>query len=313
MTLAASDAEAGARVAAFRTLEAIADPRALEPALRAIGDSDSGVALAAIGVVRVFLHSSHSAQAVDRLTAAALDGARPSPVRVAALRALADLGPATLAPLVDTLAQDPAPDVRAAAATADRRKAPTRVTPSDALTAAAERGLPDDPDTLKRAVVHGGADVPLTALLRIVERVREREALEPARQAEWASARAAGHVALASRGSRLGLYDLRESLEGGHDRLPVELLAALSLAGDQSCLEPIAVAFGRSGDDWFRERLADAFRTIVQREQLTRRHAAVKKIEARWPDALRALWPHGPGRSGGVSGSGGAGKAGRAG
>ena len=104
-------------------------------------------------------------------------------------------------------------------------------------------------------------------------------------------ARAAAHVALASRGSRLALYDLRESLESADAPLPVEFLAALSLVGDASCLEAIAAAYarpaasGRGRDDWWRQHLADAFRAIVAREAITRRHAVMKKIEKRWPDA----------------------------
>jgi HEAT repeat protein len=107
-------------------------------------------------------------------------------------------------------------------------------------------------------------------------------------------ARAAAHVALATRGSRLAVYDLREALEAAREPLPVEFLAALTLAGDASCLEPIAAAYARAAGDhadaWWPRHLADAFQSIVSREGLTRRHAVVKKIEKRWPDALRALW-----------------------
>jgi len=143
---------------------------------------------------------------------------------------------------------------------------------------------------LRRAVVTAGDEAPLTVLLRIIERVREHETgLSGAAQAKWSAVRAAAHVALANRGSRLGLYDLRESLEAGNDRLPVEFLAALSLAGDGSCVEAIANAHARSHDAWFRERLADVFRTVVKRERLTRRHAVMKKIQKRWPETFAKL------------------------
>jgi hypothetical protein len=102
-------------------------------------------------------------------------------------------------------------------------------------------------------------------------------------------ARAAAHVALANRGSRIALYDLRESLERGAAPLPVEFLAALSLVGDTSCLEAIAGAHAKARNLWWRQHLADVFRTIVARERLTRRHAVVRKIEKRWPGVLRDM------------------------
>ena len=109
-------------------------------------------------------------------------------------------------------------------------------------------------------------------------------------------ARAAAHVALAGRGSRLALYDLRESLERRKAPLPVEFLTALSTIGDASCLEAIAGAHREATRTrWWRDHLADAFRTIVAREKLTRRHAVIKKIEngsamaERWQLGQRAI------------------------
>ncbi|MGH9139797.1 MAG: hypothetical protein ACRD2I_01500, partial [Vicinamibacterales bacterium] len=116
---------------------------------------------------------------------------------------------------------------------------------------------------------------------------------------QWRLARAAAHVTLAQRGSRLALYDLRDSLEAARGPLPVEFLAAITLIGDASCLEAIAAAHARARpkDAWWRRHLAEAFQTIVKRDQLTRRHAAMKKIEKRWPGALDGLWA---GRAGGA-------------
>jgi hypothetical protein len=99
------------------------------------------------------------------------------------------------------------------------------------------------------------------------------------------------HQALAARNSRLALYDLRDSLLEP-DRLPVAFLAALEEIGDETCLETLAAAYeasSRSGDAWWREHVAAAFRAIMQREGLTRRHAAVKRAMARWPDAAADL------------------------
>ena len=108
---------------------------------------------------------------------------------------------------------------------------------------------------------------------------------------EWRALRGAVHQALAARNSRLALYDLRDSLLTA-DRLPVAFLAAMEEIGDATCLDTIAAAYdesSRSGDTWWREHLASAFRAIVQREGLTRRHASLKRVLARWPDATADL------------------------
>jgi hypothetical protein len=102
-------------------------------------------------------------------------------------------------------------------------------------------------------------------------------------------ARATTHLALAHRASRLALYDLRETIESSRERIPVEFFAAVTAIGDTSCLEPLATAYSRVQDEWSHRQLADAFRAIVQREKVTRRHAAVKRIEKRWPGAWESL------------------------
>ena len=273
---------ATARRAALRALEAVGDVRALDAALLATNDADAGVAAAAVAVARVFLRSRRGATVLDRLTALVLDRARPEAVRLEAVAALGDLNPSTLKPLWDALSDDPSPAIRARVSAGGGRL-PVAVNTVDRLTAAAERGLPDDPEALRRMLGIGGTAVPLPALHRIVERIRDREASEPsARRGEWARARGTAHVALAKRSSRLGLYDLREALDGATAGLPVEFLAALSIVGDASCLEAIAAAHARASDSWWRDHLADTFQAIVARERLTRRHAVIKKIEKRW-------------------------------
>lgn len=301
LELAESPVDATARVAAFRTLEAIADPRALGPALRILDDAgiDAAVAIAAAGVARAFVRGARGASAVDRLTAVALDRARPEPVRVAALRAMRELEHSTLAPLLKSLVDDPSPAVRAETEAGPTRTHGAAADALDTLARAAQAGLPNDPDALRHAIVRAGHTVALPLLLRIVERVREREDLEPpARRPAWTTTRAAAHVALANRGSRLALYDLRESIEAATAPLPVEFLTALSTIGDASCLEAIGSAHARSGDAWWRTHLADAFRTIVGRERITRRHAVMKRIEKRWKGAVDELWAGKAGRAG---------------
>jgi HEAT repeat protein len=285
-----------ARVAALQALEAIASPRAIDVALKALDDSDPAVASAAVSTAQTFLRSARGADVVDRVTQVALDPLRRPDVRLAAIEGLSTLESATLMPLWRILAQDSNPQVRARA---EAEASPKPATPPDPLrdvSAAAEGPLPDDPIALGHAVAKAAASIPLPILQGLVDRVREREAVEPpGRRAEWTKTRAAAHLALAGRGSRLALYDLRESLERATGPLPVEFLAALSQIGDASCLEAIAAAYAhspasnRGSADWWREHLASAFHTIVKREGLTRRHAVIRKIAKRWGDAIHGL------------------------
>jgi hypothetical protein len=115
---------------------------------------------------------------------------------------------------------------------------------------------------------------------------------------QWRLTRAAAHVALAHRGSRLALYDLRESVEASKGPLPVEFLAAISLIGDASCVEAIAAAHAKAKDSWWRRHLAEAFSAIVHREKLTRRHAVMRKAERKWKRAVDEMWTGKAGRAG---------------
>jgi len=254
ITLTETTSSSSARVGAFRVLEAIGDPRALTPALRAVTEPNVQVAVAAIGVARRFLKGAAGAKVVDRLTATALDRTRPDDVRVAALRALRALEASTLKPLLKSLADDP-------------------------VVAASAR-----PATLT------GVEPPLAELLASAESARDRN--RPA-------ARAAAHLALAKRGSRIALYDLREWLDAAKDPLPADALSALAMVGDAACLEPIAKASSRTRD----KRLLEAFAAIVKREGLTRRHAVIRRIEKRWAE----VWAGGAGRAGRAGGAGRAG------
>ena len=291
------EAAPSSRVAALRALEGIADQRGLDAALRAIDDSDAGVAQAAVRVARIFLRGPRGAAVVDRLTEVALNRTRSEPIRLAAIGALSALESSTLQPLREALSDDVSQDIRDLA----QRTRPLAVEPGDFegyLRQAVERRLPDDPVALRHAIAQASEALSLPLLHQLVERIREREAGEStAVRAEWMAARAAAHVALASRGSRLGLYDIRETLETATGPLPVEFLSALTAVGDVSCLEPIAAAFDRAGgsggtrEDWWHRHLASAFRVIVARERITRRHQVARKIERRWKGVLTALWP----------------------
>ncbi len=273
-----------ARTAMLRALEPIADPRTGAVAREALAEGGD-VAVAAAGVLRGLLTSAEgtkSSEALDALMSVLLNGAADRRARLAALEAL-----------------ETVPEVRdrvAAAIGRDERLvdiAKTRADDADALwTDALEGRLPDDPRALRGAVQAHGGTAPLNALHRLIDRLRTHESAVPAdRVDEWRAVRGAVHQALALRGSRVALYDLREAIATSESGLPISFLAAIQVIGDAACLEDIAGAFVRAGeqDQRWALQLATAFKTIATREKVSRRHAVMKRIQARWTDALPKL------------------------
>lgn len=278
------------RAGMLRALESTADPRTLGPAQAALADASAAVQTAAIGALRTLLASAKAEaarDALDALIAVALDPHRIAAVRLAALDALKELPQHVRAPIEAKLAADPDAEVRA------RASGGRRVTQDSTWRDAAAGRLPATPAALKQALGASRTTARLTELQRVVDHIRAHEQREPdpLKREEWRAVRGAVHQALAARNSRLALYDLRESLMDA-DRLPVTFLAAIEEIGDASCLEALAAAYdasSRSGDAWWREHVAAAFRAIVQREGLTRRHTAIKRAMARWPQATAEL------------------------
>jgi hypothetical protein len=148
------------------------------------------------------------------------------------------------------------------------------------------RETPASPDDVRRALAACGADEPLAVLHRLIQRARTVEAASPAQATAWRSIRGMVHQMLAKRETRVALYDLRETLEQAPEHLTVSMIAAVTALGDATCLEPIAAAWEKTSDAWLKGQLQDAFRVIVTREGLTRRHAAVKRLAARHPDLV---------------------------
>ena len=272
------------RVGMLRAFEAAGDPRALPVVRTALQDGSAAIQTAAIGALRVFLSSNQpdaARDALDAVVAVAIDRHRAGLVRIAAYEGLRELPEDVRTPIRDLLAMDPDPEVSAHVG-AQR--------PDDAIWRDAVAGrLPATPAPLKAALAAVRTTARLTDFQRLVDHLRAHESrvTERTRREEWRAVRGAVHQALATRNSRLALYDLRDSLLGS-DRLPVTFLAAIEDIGDASCLEPLAAAYdasSRSSDMWWREHVASAFRAIVHREGLSRRHAAVKRVTTRWPEA----------------------------
>jgi len=279
-------ASVAARVAAFAALEASPAVKGVVQAAAAASQgaaADDEVAIAAIDCLAHAARGDGGAAtaAFDHLAAIALSPAAAVPRRLAALSALDGLPERHVQPVYEALRADPASRVVARVL---RRQAGL-VLPLDELV---ERGLPDDP-TLLAAVVREDADgTALTVLRRLVDaiRTRERRLSEDAR-GPWMAVRGLVHQHLAARGSRIALYDLRETLERHTGPIPVGFLAAAATIGDGACLEPIAHAWtlAPSAERWWRDHLMEAFGAIVRREKISRGHARMRSILSRWPAA----------------------------
>lgn len=277
------------KLAVLRALEGAADRRTVAVAREAIAEGGD-VALAAVAALIPLLDAPHvptATDVLDVLVAAALDRARDRRVRLACFQAIQHI-PQVGDRIAAALREDPDAGINAGAADVPRDVAAADAAWKDAL----EGRLPDEPDVLREVALTRGPGAAVTALQKIIDAVRAREgsmAPGPKRDA-WRAARGALHQALALRGSRVAVYDLRETIEEAREPLPVSFLAALHVIGDESCAEPLAAAYARTPDDarW-RHQLGEAFRAIARREKMTRRHATFKRIEARWPDAAREL------------------------
>jgi hypothetical protein len=238
---------------------ALSDPR--EPVVAA--------ALDAWGTLLGAADDGLAAEALDRLTAVALDEMRPGDHRAHAIRLLTAALPGDeLRPLRARLAGDPAAEVRDAAARAE---------PAAADDPFSEEA---DAEAVRRFVAASGDTAPLPALHRLVVRAREREGAGPRDAAQWRAVRAALHQTLAQRGSTVALYDLREWVSGSASPIPVAALSALGMIGDASCLDAIVSAYDRIDDAWTREQLGRTFAGIAARAGVGRRHAIVRRLAA---------------------------------
>jgi hypothetical protein len=291
--LVAAYSAAGTReekVALLRVLEVAGDGRTIPVARRAVleGADVAVAAIAAIGALLEAPHAPAATEALDFLVAAALDPTRDRRVRLAAFQAIQHI-PQVGDRIAAALHADPDAGINSGAHEVPREKAAADAVWQDVL----EGRLPDTPRMLREVALTRAPAAPLGALQKIIDLIRAREGSmsEGAVREEWRAARGALHQVLALRGSRVAVYDLRETIEQAREPLPVSFLAALHVVGDESCVEPLAGAYARAPHDdarW-RHQLGAAFRAIAKREKVTRRHATFKRIEARWPDAAREL------------------------
>ena len=178
-------------------------------------------------------------------------------------------------------ALDSAPeDVREAVRALGKPEDPAEALWQDALAG----HLPDDPRQLREAISVRAADAPLADLRRLIEAIAERERAQtkPPAINDWKAARGAVHQALALRGSRVALYDLRETFERATGPLPSPFLAAVTDCGRRFVRRAAGggLRTRRRGPRW-QHQLAQAFHEIVKRERLTKRHSALRRALAK--------------------------------
>ena len=256
------------QLAILQILEPTADSRAMPVAQQALA-AGGDLAVAGVGVLRELLSHADAmlqARALDALLATARDSTLERRVRSAAAQAL------------DTATEDVRRAVRAQL---------PRPEPADAALweDAAEGHLPEDPRELRAAIAVHANSAALPVLRRLIEAVRERERQEQteSRREAWRKVRGALHQAVALRGSRVALYDLRETLEASAEPLPSSFLAALQVIGDESCLEPLATAYVRTPGQHarWRHQLVEALHAVARRERLTKRHSSLRRALAK--------------------------------
>jgi hypothetical protein len=276
------------RLGVLRVLERAADERTLAIARDALG-LGGDLAIGGANILRTLLQSPDartSAAALDLLMAVVLDESAEHRMRLTVAEALGDM-PGVRARLAGALAGIPE-----AAAALRAGEAPLDGAVRDAAWQDALEGrLPDRPDLLGEAVRAHGATAALSSLQTLVDAVRVHEGTLGADRSrgDWRAVRGALHQALALRGSRVALYDLRETVAGASGPLPPSFLGALHAVGDASCLDGIAAAYETADDARWKAQLRETFHAIARRERLTRRTAPMKRLASRRPAAFRAL------------------------
>jgi len=257
IVLVAAHESAAVRALALDAIEGLDDVRVIDVAFDALGDGDIEVVIAALGVLRRWVAEETGTRLLDAITAITVDRSRDARVRVAALAALSELPEHLVRPIRD---QAPPPE-------------------------SAGPSL-DDPVQVREWIQAYGAGATLSTLHELITRTREREQAESSSRlrSEWLQARGRAHQALAKRDSLVALYDLRETFEAATGALPQSFLSTAAAIGDASCLEPLARAWAAAGKDLdWNHQLSTTAATIMRREKLTGRSAAVKKLRANFP------------------------------
>jgi hypothetical protein len=250
-----SPGPSGARALAISALEGLDDPHAIDVAFAALSATDTDTVVAALNVLRSWVPQESGTRLLEVITAIAVDRERDARVRIAALDALSDLPDDLVRPI--------------------REQAPPPEAGGPAL---------DNPVAARDWVEAHGPRASLATLHDAIKSFREAEgrAETSGEKNEWLRTRGIAHSALALRGSRLALYDARETFSTAKAPLPPGFVETIANVGDASCLEPLARAWSATRDVEWRAQLSEAARRIVTRSKLGGRNAVVKGIRANW-------------------------------
>ena len=264
------DGDEDARATAIRVLDGMEEPRVIDLALGALGDASEAVRTNAVLALRPWVTREAGTRVMEGLVACALTDQAVA-VRDAARDALALLPRDIIEPLLEQALLDQ----------------PTLEQP---VPPAADDPPQDAAGVEAWLVAHPRA--PLSALHAVITRLRSAEGRADGEMSriQHQVARGAVHAVLAARASAVALYDLRETFDAATTPLPLNYLLAMTTIGDAACLESLGKAWAAtpSSETWWRDRLSEAAGTIASRLKLTRRHAAVKRAEAKWPGFLRS-------------------------
>jgi len=250
-----SPATSSARALAISALDGLEDPHAIDVAFAALNATDIDTVVAALNVLRGWVPRESGTRLLEAITAIAVDRERDARIRVAALDALSDLPDDLLRPI--------------------REQAPPPEAGGPAL---------DNPVAARDWVESHGARATLATLHDAIKSFRDAEsrAETSGEKSEWLRARGVAHGMLALRGSRLALYDARETFSAAKEPLPPGFVETIANLGDATCLEPLARAWSATRDATWRAQLSEAARRIVTRAKLGGRNAVVKGIRANW-------------------------------
>lgn len=250
-----SPATSSARALAISALDGVEDPHAIDVAFAALAANDSETVVAALNVLRSWVPRETGTRLLEAITAIAVDRERDARVRVAALDALSDLPDDLLRPIRE---QTPPPEAGGPAL--------------------------DNPVAARDWMEAHGARATLATLHDAIKSFRDAEsrAETSGEKSEWLRARGVAHSMLALRGSRLALYDARETFSTAKAPLPPGFIETIANLGDATCLEPLARAWSATRDSAWRAQLSEAARRIVTRSKLGGRNAVVKGIRANW-------------------------------
>ena len=250
-----SPVPSSARALAISALDGLDDPHAIDVAFAALSATDIDTVVAALNVLRAWVPQESGTRLLEAITAIAVDRERDARVRVAALDALSDLPDDLVRPI--------------------REQAPPPEAGGPAL---------DNPVAARDWVEAHGARATLATLHDAIKSFREAEsrAETSGEKNEWLRARGVAHSTLALRGSRLALYDARETFGTAKAPLPPGFIETIANLGDANCLEPLARAWSATRDATWRAQLSEAARRIVTRSKLGGRNAVVKGIRANW-------------------------------